>query len=64
MIKKGLTATTNSIIGRPKTAQSSFKPSRNTNHTLDRTKSIEHHELERRNWRKRYEIPAESPIDF
>ena len=41
MIKKGLTATSNSFLARPRTAQSNFKYSRANRQTLDKIKSID-----------------------
>jgi hypothetical protein len=64
MIKKGLTATSNSFLARPQTAQSSYKYSRENRQTSDKLKSIDAQELEKKSRKKRYEMTAESPIDF
>lgn len=41
MIKRGLSATSNSFLVRPRTAQSGYKNNKNHHHTLGKLKSIE-----------------------
>jgi hypothetical protein len=64
MIKKGLSGTSNSFLARPRTAQSSFKYNRDNKQTLDRLKSIDAKDLSQKSRKKRYEMTAETPIDF
>lgn len=64
MIKKGLSASSNSFISRPKTAHSNYKYVRENRQTLDRLRSTDSHDISKKSNKKRYEVPVETPIDF